>query len=99
MYHATNTSTHMNEAPALAQVARGVNEGWSPSGESTDEGHIDWILRSDAPSVGGRRLKASRVAVCTEQLCPPLPPQQDASALSPPAAASSPRTTTLSSQT
>ncbi|KAL1506949.1 hypothetical protein AB1Y20_007813 [Prymnesium parvum] len=58
-------------------VARGVNEGWSPSGESTDEGHIDWILRSDAPSVGGRRLKASRVAVCTEQLCPPLPPQQD----------------------
>ena len=55
--------------------ARAASEGWQEGAPCTDMGHIDWMLQSCAPTSGVYRLRPRRVAVCTELLCPPLPPQ------------------------
>ena len=43
----------------------------------TDSGHIDWLLAS-APCERGPRLRARRAVVGTEEVVPPLAPQQPA---------------------
>ena len=62
------------------RLQQGVDEraaarGWEDGGACTDEGHIDWLLASEA---GAPRLRATRAVVGTERLCPPLPPRNPA---------------------
>lgn len=61
--------------PTRPQRARAVNERWPEGGQCSDEGHIDWLMRSAAPTADQWRLRAILVGVCTELMCPPLPPR------------------------
>ena len=53
-------------------AARARNESWPVDGPCTDRDHIDWLLASNA----GANVKVRSVGVCTERVCPPLPPRQ-----------------------
>jgi endonuclease/exonuclease/phosphatase family metal-dependent hydrolase len=64
--------------------ARARVQCWPEGGRCTDLGHIDWLLTSPAappsasPSGGGggaaATVRARLAGVCTEKVCPPLPP-------------------------
>ena len=75
----TCTSVHLQNYNGQLQGvrARAASQGWPDDGPCSDEGHIDWLLQWTVHGDAVRpRLRARRVVVVTESVCPPLPPQQ-----------------------